>query len=202
MPSNTSSSSSTAAACSRSRRYRRASSATTPATRTRFASTTLPARGKLLAEAGYKNGIDPATNTRLKLSFDTSATTASAGLPLEFLAAAWREIGLDIEINVHHLQSIPGQGPPRRLSDLHLGLGRRLPGPGEFLLPARVSERALQERRAQYGGFLRCGVRPALPRDEVPAQRRAPRRSHSAHARRSWSGSAPGSSSTTARTSC
>ena len=30
---------------------------------------------KLLAEAGYKNGIDPATGNRLKLSFDTSATT-------------------------------------------------------------------------------------------------------------------------------
>jgi ABC-type oligopeptide transport system substrate-binding subunit len=54
---------------------------------------------QLLAEAGYRNGIDPASNTRLKLTFDTSATTASAGLPLEFLAAAWREIGLDIEIS-------------------------------------------------------------------------------------------------------
>ena len=53
----------------------------------------------MLAEAGYKNGIDPATNARLKLSFDTSATTASASLPFEFLAAAWRQIGLDIEIN-------------------------------------------------------------------------------------------------------
>ena len=54
---------------------------------------------QLLAEAGYKNGIDPATNTRLKVSFDTYATTASSSLPLEFLAAAWRQIGLDIEIN-------------------------------------------------------------------------------------------------------
>ncbi len=54
---------------------------------------------QVLAEAGYKNGIDPATDTRLKLSFDTYATTASSSLPLEFLAAAWRQIGLDIEIN-------------------------------------------------------------------------------------------------------
>ena len=54
---------------------------------------------QVLAEAGYKNGIDPATDTRLKLSFDTHATTASSSLPLEFLAAAWRQIGLDIEIN-------------------------------------------------------------------------------------------------------
>jgi len=54
---------------------------------------------QILAESGYKNGIDPATNARLKLSFDTYATTASASLPLEFLAEAWRKIGLDIEIN-------------------------------------------------------------------------------------------------------
>jgi ABC-type transport system substrate-binding protein len=53
---------------------------------------------QVLAEAGYKNGIDPATNLRLKLSFDTYTTTASSGLPLEFLAEAWRKIGLDVEI--------------------------------------------------------------------------------------------------------
>jgi oligopeptide transport system substrate-binding protein len=56
-------------------------------------------RGReLLAEAGYRNGIDPATNTRLKLSFDTAATTSEALLQYEFLASAWRQLGLDIEI--------------------------------------------------------------------------------------------------------
>jgi oligopeptide transport system substrate-binding protein len=54
---------------------------------------------QVLADAGYRNGIDPATNTRLKLSFDTSATTAAANLQFEYLAAAWRQLGLDIEIN-------------------------------------------------------------------------------------------------------
>jgi oligopeptide transport system substrate-binding protein len=54
---------------------------------------------QLLADAGYRNGIDPATNSRLKLSFDTSATTAAANLQFEYLAAAWRQLGLDIEIN-------------------------------------------------------------------------------------------------------
>ncbi|MBO0740695.1 MAG: hypothetical protein J2P51_04650, partial [Hyphomicrobiaceae bacterium] len=54
---------------------------------------------QLLADAGYKNGIDPATSTRLKLSFDTSATTAAASLQFEYLANSWRQIGLDVEIN-------------------------------------------------------------------------------------------------------
>jgi peptide/nickel transport system substrate-binding protein len=54
---------------------------------------------QILADAGYKNGIDPATGDRLKLSFDTSATTAAASLQFEYLANSWRQIGLDIEIN-------------------------------------------------------------------------------------------------------
>jgi oligopeptide transport system substrate-binding protein len=54
---------------------------------------------QLLADAGYKNGIDPTTGNRLKLSFDTSATTAAANLQFEYLANSWRQIGLDVEIN-------------------------------------------------------------------------------------------------------
>jgi ABC-type transport system substrate-binding protein len=42
---------------------------------------------QLLADAGYKNGID------------TSATTAAASLQFEYLANSWRQIGLDVEIN-------------------------------------------------------------------------------------------------------
>ena len=82
----------------------------------------------------------------------------------------------------HHLQSIPGQGAPRRLPDLQLGLACRFPRPREFPFPAGVRERALQERRAEHGRLLQRGVRQALRPDEVPAQQRAPRRCHPAHA--------------------
>jgi oligopeptide transport system substrate-binding protein len=54
---------------------------------------------RLLAEAGYPDGIDTKTSLRLKLSFDTSATTAAANLQFEYLARAWRQLGLDVEIN-------------------------------------------------------------------------------------------------------
>jgi oligopeptide transport system substrate-binding protein len=57
------------------------------------------ARGRqLLAEAGYQNGINPASGERLKLGFDASATTAEALLQYEFWASSWRELGLDVEI--------------------------------------------------------------------------------------------------------
>jgi oligopeptide transport system substrate-binding protein len=58
-----------------------------------------PARARqLLAEAGYKNGIDPATGEPLKLSFDTGNTGAEAQLQYELFVSAWRDIGLNVEI--------------------------------------------------------------------------------------------------------
>jgi ABC-type transport system substrate-binding protein len=53
---------------------------------------------RLLAEAGYKNGIDPKTGQPLKLSYDTGNTSAEALLQYEFFVSAWREIGLNVEI--------------------------------------------------------------------------------------------------------
>jgi len=54
---------------------------------------------KLLAEAGYKNGLDAHTGAPLKLSFDTPNTTAQALLQYQFYVSAWRQLGLDVEIN-------------------------------------------------------------------------------------------------------
>lgn len=52
----------------------------------------------LLAEAGYKNGIDPTTGQPLKLSFDTGNTSAQALLQYEFFVSAWRELGVNVQI--------------------------------------------------------------------------------------------------------
>jgi oligopeptide transport system substrate-binding protein len=54
---------------------------------------------KLLAEAGYRNGLDARTGAPLKLSFDTPNTTAQALLQYQFYVSAWRQLGLDVEIN-------------------------------------------------------------------------------------------------------
>jgi ABC-type transport system substrate-binding protein len=53
---------------------------------------------KLLAEAGYQNGIDPATRQPLRLTFDTGNTSAQAMLQYEFLVLAWRQLGLDVQV--------------------------------------------------------------------------------------------------------
>ncbi len=53
---------------------------------------------QLLAEAGYENGIDPATGRPLQLSFDVGTTTAEALLQFEHHLQAWRQLGLDVQI--------------------------------------------------------------------------------------------------------
>ena len=52
----------------------------------------------LLTEAGYPNGVDPATGRALRISFDTGDTSVQAGLRYQFLVESWRRLGLDVEI--------------------------------------------------------------------------------------------------------
>ncbi len=54
---------------------------------------------KLLAEAGYPDGVDAHSGERLRLGFDTAATTAADNLQFEYFARAWRQLGIDVDIN-------------------------------------------------------------------------------------------------------
>ena len=53
---------------------------------------------ELLREAGYPDGIDPATGKPLRLSFDTGDTSTRGRLRFQFFANAWSQLGLDVEI--------------------------------------------------------------------------------------------------------
>lgn len=49
-----------------------------------------------LADAGFPNGIDPATSRPLRITFDVNNTTARALLQFQFLVESWKRIGLDV----------------------------------------------------------------------------------------------------------
>jgi ABC-type transport system substrate-binding protein len=51
---------------------------------------------RLLAQAGYPGGIDPATGAPLRLSFDTGDTSVQGRLRFQYFIDAWRRIGLDV----------------------------------------------------------------------------------------------------------
>ncbi|MDE0884540.1 MAG: ABC transporter substrate-binding protein [Myxococcota bacterium] len=53
---------------------------------------------ELLVEAGYPGGIDSATGEPLRLTFDTSDTSAQGRLRFEFFTRAWRKLGIDVAI--------------------------------------------------------------------------------------------------------
>jgi ABC-type transport system substrate-binding protein len=53
---------------------------------------------RLLAEAGYRNGIDPATKKPLHLSFDLGDTSTRGRVRFLFFVNAWNRLGLDVEI--------------------------------------------------------------------------------------------------------
>lgn len=53
----------------------------------------------LMREAGYPNGIDPATGEALTLTFDTYNTTTAGLNQVRFYAKAWRELGIDVRID-------------------------------------------------------------------------------------------------------
>jgi ABC-type transport system substrate-binding protein len=52
----------------------------------------------LLAEAGYPDGVDPASGRPLRLSFDTYDTSAQGLLRFRYFVDAWRRLGLDVEV--------------------------------------------------------------------------------------------------------
>jgi ABC-type transport system substrate-binding protein len=53
----------------------------------------------LLREAGYPDGIDPETGAPLRLTFDSYDTSAQGLLRYQFFVNAWRQIGLDVQID-------------------------------------------------------------------------------------------------------
>ena len=53
---------------------------------------------ELLSEAGYPNGIDPRTQRPLVITFDVVGTSSSSLMSYELYTAAWRSIGLDVQV--------------------------------------------------------------------------------------------------------
>ena len=68
-----------------------------PEYRNRFAVDDLSSAGRLLAEAGFPNGIDPQTGEPLRLSFDQSGTTSTHRQYGELAAADFAALGIQLE---------------------------------------------------------------------------------------------------------
>jgi ABC-type transport system substrate-binding protein len=54
---------------------------------------------RTLAEAGYRDGVDPKTGRPLRLTFDTYQTSAQGLTQIQFFVDAWRKLGIDVEVS-------------------------------------------------------------------------------------------------------
>ncbi len=54
---------------------------------------------RLMAEAGFEDGIDPETGEALVLTFDTYNTTTAGLNQVRFFTNAWRQLGIDVRID-------------------------------------------------------------------------------------------------------
>ncbi len=157
---------------------------------------------EVLAEAGYKNGIDPATGGRLRLSFDTSATTAAASLQFEFLANAWRQIGLDVEVVATTYNQFQDKIRRGAYQIFIWGWLADFPDPENFLFLLTCDNARSKSGGPNTAGFCNPEF-DKLYREmkDVPSNAQEIG-SHPPHARDPGAASAPGSSSTTRKTSC
>ncbi len=69
-----------------------------PDYRNPYRQTDLERARAILAEAGYRDGVDPATGRPLVLTFDALDPSTSRLLQFQFLTRAWARLGLDVRI--------------------------------------------------------------------------------------------------------
>ena len=53
---------------------------------------------RLMKEAGYRGGVDPATGEALVLTFDTQDTSAQGKLQYQYFVSSWRRLGINVEV--------------------------------------------------------------------------------------------------------
>ena len=73
-----------------------------PALKQRMIPYDLELAKKLLAEAGYPNGIDPATNEPLAITFDQSGNSTRHRQIAEMTASDWGKLGIKVTINLNN----------------------------------------------------------------------------------------------------
>lgn len=102
---------------------------------------------RLLAQAGYPNGIDPATGKPLHLTFDTYANSPQQSLRDAYFTNAWRKLGLDVELSVTTYNEFQNKVQRLAYQIYFWGWSADYPDPENFMFL-----RTCVQRRSTNGG--------------------------------------------------
>jgi len=102
---------------------------------------------ELLGEAGYRDGIDPATGKPLKLTFDVYITNTQQKLQDEYFANEWRKLGLDVELKATTYNEFQNKVQRLAYQVYFWGWSADYPDPENFLFL-----RSCDYRRSTVGG--------------------------------------------------
>jgi len=102
---------------------------------------------KLLAEAGYPNGIDTRTGKPLRLTLDGYAVSTQQKLQDEYFVNAWRKLGLDVQLSVTTYNEFQAKVQRLAYQTYFWGWSADYPDPENFLFL-----RSCDQRRSTVGG--------------------------------------------------
>jgi ABC-type transport system substrate-binding protein len=107
----------------------------------------LPRARRLLSEAGYPKGIDPATGRPLRLTFDTYVTNTQQKLQDEYFINEWRKLGLDVQLKATTYNEFQNKVQRLAYQVFFWGWSADYPDPENFLFL-----RSCDYRRSTVGG--------------------------------------------------
>ncbi len=108
---------------------------------------------KLLAEAGYPEGIDPETGKPLRINFDSYATSSAQLLQEQFIADALRAVGLDVRIDATTYNQFQGKVQDGRYQMFFWGWSADYPDPENFYFLLTCDMRRAESGGPNYTNF-------------------------------------------------
>ncbi len=107
----------------------------------------------LLAEAGYRGGIDPATGESLRLTFDSYNTTTAGLIQHKYYTNAWKKLGLDVRIESMSYNQFQDKLRNGAHQVFEFGWGADYPDPENFLFLFWSEMRNSQNGGPNYANF-------------------------------------------------